>query len=365
MLLTERTLFMKSLIEIPEKMEALVLEGVGDLRLKTVEAPKLKEGTVMVKIKACGICSSDIPRIFVTGTYHFPTIPGHEFSGQIVAVGDGVDEALLGRKTCVFPLLPCGHCKACGLEEYAQCSGYSYFGSRCDGAYAEYLVAPVWNLVPFDDSLSYETAALCEPAAVSLHAVDIGQIKEGQNVMIIGTGTIGFLIGAFAKKATKTGKVIICGRSQNKLEYAKKLGFETVNPKDEPIPDAIRRITGSDGADVSFEAVGTNEAIENAVRATGALGRIVLVGNPASDLAMPKDVYWSILRKQITVAGSWNSSYNSRVNDWAKALEIFESGELNVRELITHTFPISEQEKAFAALKDPNEFTVKVMFTFD
>ncbi len=356
---------MKTLIDIPKKMDALVLEGVAKLNQKQVDVPKLEEGTVLVKIKACGICSSDIPRIFKTGTYHFPTIPGHEFSGQIVAVGDGVDETLLGKRTCVFPLLPCFDCKACKLEQYAQCSGYSYFGSRCDGAFAEYLVVPIWNLITFDDSLSFEEAALCEPAAVSLHAVDIGEIKEGQNVMIIGTGTIGFLIAAFAKNITKTGKVIICGRSENKLQYAKKLGFETVNPAEENIPDAIKRITGSDGADVTFEAVGSNIAIENAVRSTGALGRIVLVGNPEGDLNMPKDVYWSILRKQITVAGSWNSSYNSKCNDWAKALKIFESGELNVKDLITHTFAISEYDEAFEAIEDRDVFTVKVMFTFD
>lgn len=356
---------MKTLIEIPNKMKALVLEDIDDLRLETVNVPKLEDGTVLVKIKACGICSSDVPRIFSTGTYHFPTIPGHEFSGQIVAIGNGVDESLLGKRTCVFPLLPCRTCKACKLEQYAQCSGYSYFGSRCDGGFAEYLVVPVWNLIPFDDSLSYEEAALCEPAAVSLHAVDIGDIKDGQNVMVIGTGTIGLLIATFAKKITKTGKVIICGRSQNKLDYAEKLGFETVNSQKESIPDGIKRITGSDGADVCFEAVGSNEAIDQAIRATGALGKIVLVGNPSEDLALPKDVYWSILRKQISVAGSWNSSYNSQVNDWAKALEIFESGELNLRGLITHTFQIEQHVEAFNTIMDPKVFTVKVMFNFE
>lgn len=356
---------MKTLIEIPEKMNALVLHGVGDLRYEQISVPELKEGTVLLRIKACGICSSDIPRIFVNGTYHFPTVPGHEFSGKIVAVGDGADEKLLGRRSCVFPMLPCGKCKACGMEEWAQCSGYSYFGSRCDGAFAEYLVVPVWNLVPFSDGLSYEEAALCEPAAVSLHAANIGGLKEGMNVLVIGTGTIGFLIGTFAKKMIGGGKVIICGRSANKLEYAKKLGFETLNTADETVTDGIKRITGADGADVVFEAVGSNDAIENAVRAAAALGKVVLVGNPTDDLKMEKNVYWSVLRKQLTIAGSWNSSYNSRINDWKRALEIFESGELDLKGLITHTFPMEDKDKAFTAIKDPNEFTLKVMFTMD
>lgn len=356
---------MKSLIEIPDKMKALVLYGVGDLQISEVPVPKLEENTVLVKIKACGICSSDMPRCFETGTYHFPTIPGHEFSGQIVAIGDGVDEKLLGRKTCVFPMLPCMKCKACKMEEYAQCSGYSYFGSRQDGAWAEYLAVPVWNLVPFDDKLSYDIAALCEPAAVSLHAVNIGDIKEGQNVVVIGTGTIGFLIASFAKEKTKTGKVVIAGRSQNKLEYAKKLGFETVDTSSEHLPEQVRKIVGIAGADVTFEAVGSNDAIQSAIESTGALGTIVLVGNPATDLILPKNVYWSILRKQITVKGSWNSSYNSKINDWAHALEIFEKGNLPAAELITHKFTLEEHEKAFSAIRNTREFTLKVMFTFD
>lgn len=356
---------MKSLIEIPSTMKALNLHGVGDLRYEDVSVPELKEGTVLVKIKACGICSSDIPRIFVNGTYHFPTIPGHEFSGQIVAVGDGVDEALLGRKTCVFPMLPCRSCKACEIEEWAQCSGYSYFGSRQDGGFAEYLVVPTWNLVPFDDSISYEEAALCEPAAVSLHAVNIGKLEEGMNVLVIGTGTIGFLIATFAKKKIGGGKVIICGRSQNKLDYAKSLGFETINAKEENVADGIRRITGNDGAEVVFEAVGLNPSIENAVKGAAALGRVVLVGNPEADLSLEKNVYWSILRKQLTVAGSWNSNYNSRINDWKEALEIFKSGELNLKGLITHTFPLSEKDKAFETVKDGSVFTLKVMFNMD
>lgn len=340
-----------------------MLHGVGDLRLEEVSVPELKEGTALVKIRACGICSSDIPRVFTTGTYHFPTIPGHEFSGQIVAVGDGVDEALLGRRSCVFPMLPCRSCKACQSEEWAQCSGYSYFGSRCDGGFAEYLVAPVWNLVPFADTLPFEQAALCEPAAVSLHAVNLGRVEKGDSVIVIGTGTIGFLIGLFAARRAGT-KAAVAGRSESKLEYAKKLGFETIDLSKEDIADGASRIFGG-GADVVFEAVGANASISDAVKAAGALGRVVLVGNPEGDLCMEKNVYWSILRKQLTVTGSWNSAYNSRVNDWKEAISIFESGEIDLKGLITHTFPLSEHEKAFEAVRDRGVFSLKVMFTID
>ena len=356
---------MKSLIDIPKKMKALNLHGVGDLRYEDVDVPELKEGTVLLKIKACGICSSDIPRIFTNGTYHFPTIPGHEFSGQIVAVGDGVDEALLGRRSCVFPMLPCRKCHACELEEWAQCSGYSYFGSRQDGGFAEYLVVPVWNLVPFADSLSYEEAALCEPAAVSIHAVNIAGVKEGDNVVIVGTGAIALLIGLFAEKRSVTGKVIVAGRNVKKLANARDMGFDTINTSEEDISAGVKRITGKDGAEAVIEAVGTNEAISNAVKAAAALGKVVLVGNPYDDLKMEKNIYWSILRKQLTLAGSWNSSYNSRVNDWKQAISIFESGELDLKGLISRTYDMSEYEKAFADVRDKETFTLRVMFTME
>ena len=148
----------------------------------------------------------------------------------------------------------------------------------------------MWNLVPFADSLSYEEAALCEPAAVSLHAVSLADIKQGDNVVVVGTGTIGFLIATFAKNKTVSGKVIICGRSANKLEYAEKLGFDTINTAEEKIADGVKRITGADGADVTIEAVGSNKAIENAILATGALGKIILVGNPYEDLSIEKNL---------------------------------------------------------------------------
>ena len=141
---------MKSLIEIPKTMKALVLHESEKLTLDEIPVEPLRPGTVLVKIKACGICSSDVERVFINGTYHFPTIPGHEFSGQIVAVGDDVDESLLGRRTCVFPMLPCFECPSCKKQQYAQCSHYDYFGSRRDGGYAEYLVVPTWNLVLFE-----------------------------------------------------------------------------------------------------------------------------------------------------------------------------------------------------------------------
>ena len=132
-------------------MKALNLHAVGDLRYEDVPMPVRQAGEVLLKVHACGICGSDLPRVFTKGTYHFPTIPGHEFAGEIV---EADDPSLVGRRAAVFPLLPCRKCEACQVGEYAQCSDYDYYGSRRDGAFAEYIAVKEWNLVFFDDSLS-------------------------------------------------------------------------------------------------------------------------------------------------------------------------------------------------------------------
>ena len=131
---------MKSIIPIPEKTWVLNLYAVGDLRYEQIDLPKITEDEVLIQIKACGICSSDIERCFVNGTYHFPTVPGHEFSGKIVAVGNEKNSNFLGKRAVVFPMLPCFNCDACKEENYAQCHNYSYFGSRQDGGFSEFLV---------------------------------------------------------------------------------------------------------------------------------------------------------------------------------------------------------------------------------
>lgn len=356
---------MKAIInDYPKCMKALVLHDVADLRFLEVPVPELVPGSVLLRIKACGICSSDKERIFVNGTYHFPTIPGHEFSGKVVAAADDVDESWLGKRAAVFPMLPCKKCPACEKQEYAQCRNYNYFGSRCDGGFAEYLVVPVWNLVPFPEELPYEVAALCEPSAVSLHALKLADVKEGEKVAIVGTGTIGFLVAGFAKK--RGAKVVICGRSEDKLKYARDLGYETVNLTGENYRAAAAAIIGEDGFDVAFEAVGANSTISQAVDLVGNFGRVILLGNPKKDLKMEKDVYWSILRKQKVLKGSWNSSYSDMNNDWKEVLELMASEPESFKSLITHKFYVDDYKRAFEIFRGENvkEFQLKVMLTF-
>ena len=173
-------------------MRAYELHGVNDLRREDIEKPEIPSGWVLVQVKASGICSSDIPRIFTNGTYHFPTIPGHEFSGVVAAYGEGVPEERVGKRVGIFPLIPCRTCPQCRQKKYEMCEHYDYLGSRRDGGFAEYVAVPDWNLMELPENVSFREAAMLEPLSVALHAVKRSGVKPGDTAAVIGTGMIGF-----------------------------------------------------------------------------------------------------------------------------------------------------------------------------
>lgn len=351
----------KMLVGGRERVKACVLEDVKRLEYKEVPTPAPKEGEVLLRIRACGICSSDIPRIFQTGTYHFPTIPGHEFSGEIVQAGPSADRALVGKRAVVFPLIPCGKCPSCQVGEYARCEHYDYFGSRRDGAFAEYLAVPVWNLVTFPESLPYTTAALCEPVSVAKHCADAGDIQLGDSVAVIGTGTIGLAAALWARLAGAR-QVILVGRSEDKLSFARSLGIdETVNTQQGGLARLLE-LTDGRGANVVLECVGSSESVCEAVSCAKKGGTVVLTGNPNGDITLPKQVYWKILRGELTVRGTWNSSYNASRNDWETALRYMADGRLPVAKLITHRFALRDHAQALDTVRARDVFSVKVMF---
>lgn len=340
---------MKTIEEISKEMDVLNLYEIGDLRFEKKETYKLQKDSVLVKIKYCGICSSDIERVFINGTYHFPTIPGHEMSGQVVAVNDE-DEKLLGKKAAIFPLMPCFKCDACKSEEYAQCSDYNYFGSRCDGGYSEYLLVPKWNLVLFDDNLDYKIAALCEPGAVAIHSVNIGEICENDNIAISGTGTIGMMIALVAQR--KGANVTVVGRSPKSLEFSRDLGLNTL------LTEELEDIT----FDKVFEVVGNNESINQSIGLCDNFGTVILVGNPKDDVYLDKQIYWKILRKQLVLKGIWNSSYSQKINDWKQILNLMVEGKIPFESLISKEYPMKDFKEAFDYLRNSSEKKLKVMF---
>ena len=182
------------------KMNAVVLHAPADLRYEQAVIPQIGERDVLIRIKAAGNCGSDLKRIMVEGTYHFPCIPGHEFSGEIAETGSGVSELKVGDKVTAAPLIPCMKCGWCLQGQYNLCDDYDYVGSRSDGAFAEYVKIPAANVVKLPENLDYEDGAITDPAAVALHAIRrAGGIETGQNIVILGAGPIGMLACQWAK----------------------------------------------------------------------------------------------------------------------------------------------------------------------
>lgn len=306
-------------------MKAYVLHGINDLRYEEVEKPDCPVGWAIIKVKAAGICSSDIPRIYTKGTYHFPTIPGHELAGIVDSVGCDIDSSLIGKHVGVFPLIPCRECDQCNEKHYEMCAHYDYIGSRRDGGFAEYVAVPVWNLIELPSDMSFACAAMLEPLSVALHAIKMGQIQKGDSVGIIGTGMIGICAAQWARKLG-AGKVTVIGRNENKRSIIEAIGlnYET---------------NASDEFNVVLEAVGTPQSIISSIKATLSGGKLILMGNPSGNIELPQDIYWRILRKQLTLRGTWNSSYDgNNPSDWYEVVRALSEAEIQVGNLISHYF---------------------------
>jgi len=344
-------------------MKALNMYGVGDIRFEEVPMPEPAADEALLKVLAVGICGSDVPRMFSKGVKRYPMIIGHEFAGEIVAVGDSVDPRLAGRRAAVFPLLPCFKCPPCLEKDYASCRDYDYYGSRRDGAFAEYIAVKEWNLVPLPDNVPTMAAAMMEPCAVAVHSIGKSGLKRGDTVCVFGAGAIGLILARIAY-LQGAKNVMVLDVDETKLEFTRGLGFKhAYNSRGGEYLDALLSITEGKGADICFDAAGVPAAVVGCFNAARPSGTVVLMGNPSGDMPFSQDDYWTILRKQLTLKGTWNSSYGGYAgNDWDKALKYISSGKLDLCGLITHTFPLEDADKAFALTRDNSGFYVKVMF---
>ena len=333
-------------------MKAYVLHAVNDLRYEDVNIPDCPDGWAIVKVKAAGICSSDIARVFTKGTYHFPTIPGHEFAGVVEKVNDAQNQNLIGMKVGVFPLIPCRECTQCQEKHYEMCAHYDYVGSRRDGGFAEYVAVPIWNLIPLSESISYTSAAMLEPLSVALHAIKLGSVQKGNSVCIIGTGMIGISAAQWAKKFGASS-VTIVGRNENKRNLVENCGAEY---------KVCRNVESVGQYDFVLEAVGNPPSIEMAIHAAKPGGRITFMGNPTGDIIFNQATYWRILRKQLIIQGTWNSAYDgSNPSDWTEAAKALGNGDINVTPLISHKFSQEKLMEGLSLMYNHKEPYCKIM----
>lgn len=344
-------------------MKAYILHGINDIRLEETAVPRIREDEVLVRVKAAGICGSDIPRIYVTGTYSYPLIPGHEFSGVVEAVGGESGRAWQGKRVGVYPLIPCGDCVPCQKKQYEMCRHYNYLGSRCNGGFAEYVAVPVWNLIALPAETSFEEAAMMEPMAVAVHAIRQMELSGRETVAVIGLGTIGILLTMFLKEMG-VKRILTVGNKDFQKEMVAKQGIpagDYCDSRQDAVDDWLQEAAGQAGIDVIFECVGKQETIAQAVRNVMPGGKVQLVGNPASDILLARDLYWKILRNQLTVKGSWNSSFtHDESDDWHYVLKRLARKKVRPGEYITQSFPFARLEEGFHIMRDKSREYVKI-----
>ncbi|MFK3707827.1 L-iditol 2-dehydrogenase [Raoultella sp. BIGb0138] len=318
-------------------MKVLSLTELGKFSLEERPVPVPAAGEVLVKVRAAGICGSDIPRAFVNGPYHYPIVLGHEFSGQIEKVAEDVDSGLIGRKVAIFPLIPCNKCAFCQERHFAKCIQYSYFGSRQDGGFSEYLTVPLFNLVFLNDDADLREAAMLEPAVVGLHVMRRARLDMNDNVVIYGAGPIGIMIARWAA-IYGARKVMLVDVDSKKIDFCRSLGFELLCDarRDDPV-DWVMHQTEGNGADVCIEGSGSSGGLSNSLLSCRVFGKVLMLGNPHGDMHIPRGVYDKFMRKEAALLGVFNSVYKQQPHDeWQDAAAAIGSGKLKVSDLITH-----------------------------
>ena len=329
-------------------MKAARLHAIGDFRVDDVQKPTPKGKEILVKVGACGICGSDIPRIFTLGTSRqdYPLTIGHEFGGEIVEVGPDADKNLIGKRGAVFPLIPCRECEPCLMGEYCMCEDYDYLGSRNDGGFAEYCLVPSsWHFVESNnEKTSFEALAMTEPCTVAQHAVRKGEVTNGQTVAIFGAGPIGIMAARWCKLFG--AKPILFDVVDEKIEFGKQHGETVLNNLKESPKDLIKKYTNGKLADVVIEGTGTGAALGQAIECCKTMGTIVLMGNPGKDTTIKLSQHSQILRKELVIKGIWNSHYSDfPINEWKVTVENIDNGKMVVTDLITHRSNLDDLPK--------------------
>lgn len=351
-------------------MKAWVLHGVNDFRYEEHREPVPADDEVLVHVRAVGICGSDIPRVYQTGAHVHPLVPGHEFAGEVVGLGENADDKWNGKRVGIFPLIPCGECAPCRSKQYEMCRNYSYLGSRRDGAFTDYVAVPEANLIELPDNVTYEQAAMLEPMSVAVHAMRRGFVlSEGKDVSeltvaVCGLGTIGLLLTMFLRQAG-IQNILAIGNKEFQKKQVLELGLSAEQYCDCRKSDAqewINTVTDGAGVDIFFECVGKNETVRQAVESTMPAGSIVFVGNPYSDMCFEKNVYWKILRNQLKITGTWNSSFtHENTDDWHYVLDCLRKKTVAPECMISHTYSMEQLIDGFHIMRDKTEDYVKIM----
>jgi len=331
-------------------MKALVKEELGydNLAVKEVEEPKINADQIKIEVKAAGVCGSDIHTF--EGDYEVatPLTLGHEFSGEIVEIGENVENFEVGdRVTSETTFYVCGECRYCKSGDYNLCPDRKGLGSQQDGGFAKYLIARKESVHKLPENVDYISGAMTEPLACAYHAAkEKASIKKGDVALVLGPGPIGLFTAQVAQ--TLGAEVIIAGLNQDKgrLEVAEKLGIDrTVNIQEENIKEIVNSLTDGYGADIVFECSGAVPALNMGLDLTRKKAQYIQVGIFAE--AEVNADFEKIVQKELVVIGS----RSQKPSCWEPSLELMNNGEVNARDLVTHEFGINEWDKAYEVIK--------------
>ena len=312
-------------------MKALRIYKDAVLKLEDIPEPIVGDNEVKIRVAACGVCGSDIPRIFDNKAHYYPIVLGHEFSGIIAELGEKVTGFNIGDHVVAAPLIPCHKCIDCKNGNYSLCKDYSFIGSRVQGAMAEFVVVPQENVVKLDESIDLKNAAMIEPITVALHGFKQNNFKAGYNVAIFGMGTIG-CISAQVAKAKGARHITAFVRNENHNELAKKCGVDTiVNTSDKDWESKVHSITDGRGYNYVFETAGSAQTIMQCFKMAANKAHVCLIGTPKSKVSFSVSEWEQINRKEFYLTGSW-MSYSAPFpgDEWKEAVDLLKNSKVRI-----------------------------------
>jgi len=321
-------------------MKAARFYEVGKpLKVENVEVPEIGPHDALVRVRACGICHTDLHFIDegLLKPGKIPQTMGHEVGGDVVEVGEAVRNVKVGDRVLIHFYFSCGECYYCQRGRESLCIGESFqqFGFTTDGGYAEYARAPSRNLVRLPDEVPYEGGILADAGSTAYHAVrEVGKVRIGEDVVIMGAGGVGLCTLQMAK--ISGGRVAAVDVVKDKLKVAEELGADSIiNSREQDVRKEVMEFTQGKGADVVFEFVGREQTMANAINSLKRGGRLVFIGY-SEDLfkVSPLD----LVRTEIEVMGSRASSRR----ETAAVVDLVQSGRFNLKRLVTHSVPLDE-----------------------
>ena len=339
---------------LPKTMPAVVCHGPEDYRLEERPVPKPGPGEVVIEVKSTGVCASDIKcysgaALFWgdenrTGYCQAPVTPGHEFVGEVVALGEGAGEKYgldIGDHAISEQIVPCWNCRFCERGQYWMCAVHDIYGfrQRTFGSWAQYMVFPAGaRNFKVPKSVPLHHAVFIEPLACSIHAVERGEIAFGDTVVIAGCGPLGLGMVAAARMKSPE-RLIALDLSEERLELAKRTGADMgLNPKETDVVEMVRDLTGGYGCDVYIEATGHPSAVEQGLHMIRKLGTFV----EFSVMREPVTVDWTIIgdTKELNIHGSHLGPYC-----YPTAIRMLEEGRLPMDDIVTHRLPLEDFQK--------------------